>query len=66
MKKYKDYFLMIAIGGALFCFQDVFVYWFHHPGLSQMELLIAKWPYLLGMVLAPFYIFGVYLRYDAR
>ena len=61
MKKYRNYFLMIAIGVALFCFEQPLVYWFHHPELSQMGILIAKWPYYLGAAIAIVYIIRVYL-----
>ena len=66
MKKYRVYFLMIAIGVALFCFQRPLVYWFDHPELSELQLLLAKWPYYLGFALADIYIILVYLRHDAR
>lgn len=66
MKKYKMPLLMIAIGAALFCFEQPLVYWFQHPELSEMELLLTKWPYYLGFALASGYIFRVYLRHDAR
>ena len=66
MKKYENYFLMIAIGAALFCFVEPLVYWFHCPELSEMQLLIAKWPYYLGELFAVIYILSVYLRHDAR
>lgn len=57
---------MIAIGAALFCFEKPLVYWFLHPELSEMQLLLAKWPYYLGFALASAYILSVYLRDDAR
>ena len=66
MKKYRGYFLMIAIGAAMFCFEKPLVYWYQHPELSEMQLLLAKWPYYLGFILASSYIFRVYLRYGAR
>lgn len=62
MKKYENYFLLIAIGVALFCFQRPLVYWYLCPELSEMQLLLAKWPYYLGFTLASGYIFHVYLR----
>ena len=66
MRKYRKHFLMIAIGVALFCFEQPLVYWFQHPEISETQLLLAKWPCYLGFVLASVYIFRVYLRYDAR
>ena len=66
MKKYKSYFLMIAIGVALVCFEQPLLHWYHHPELSELQLLLAKWPYYLGFALASSYIFHVYLRHDAR
>ena len=66
MKKYENYFLMIAIGAALFCIEQPLVYWFHHPELSELQLLLTKWPYYLGAYFATMYILSVYLRHNAR
>ena len=66
MKKYEKALVGIAIGAALFCFVEPLVYWFHHPELSELQLLLAKWPYYVGMLFAVIYILSVYLRHDAR
>lgn len=42
---------MAVLGlAAIWAFVEPLRYWFLHPELSQMQLLIAKWPYYLGVI----------------